>query len=108
MPWTDSFWKPIKLNDGRVLTTLDDAREFIATLPALTQAEGHWRNADEMLVRAEAAASASDDALTAMVRALKAEGLLTASQPPPTTPPPRARSSRSTAGAPIGWRGQTW
>src|ERR1700722_10861431 len=71
MPWTDPFWKPIKLNDGRVLTTLGDAREFVATLPALTQAEGHWQNADEMLVRAEAAASASDDALTAMVRALK-------------------------------------
>jgi hypothetical protein len=33
MPWTDSFWKPIKLNDGRALTTLGDARELISTLP---------------------------------------------------------------------------
>ena len=74
MPWTDPFWKPIKLNDGSVLSTLGDAREFIATLPALKQAEGKWRDADEMLVRAEAAPSASDDALAAVVRALKTEG----------------------------------
>jgi hypothetical protein len=74
--WTDSFWKPIKLNDGRVLNTLGDARELIATLLALKRAEAHWQHADEMLVRAEAAPSASDDALTAVVRALKAEGLI--------------------------------
>jgi hypothetical protein len=48
MPWTDSFWKP---NDGRVLNTLGDTRDFIAILPALKQAEGHWRDADEMLIR---------------------------------------------------------
>jgi hypothetical protein len=76
MPWTDPFWKPIKLNDGRALTTLGDARELIATLPALKQAEGHWQDADELLVRAEAAPSARDDALAAVVRALKAEGLI--------------------------------
>jgi hypothetical protein len=76
MPWTDPFWKPIKLNDGRVLTTLDDAREMIATLPALKQAEGHWRDADEMLIRAAVAPRAVDDALAAMVRALKVEGLI--------------------------------
>jgi hypothetical protein len=76
MPWTNPFWKPIKLNDGGVLSTLGEARELIAMLPALKQAEGHWRDADEMLVRAEAAPSAMDDALAAMVRALKAEGLI--------------------------------
>jgi hypothetical protein len=76
MPWTDRFWKPIKLNDGRTLTTLGDARDFIATLPALKHAEGHWQDADEMLVRAEAAPSASDDALAAVVRSLRIEGLI--------------------------------
>jgi hypothetical protein len=76
MPWTDSFWKPIKLNDGRTLTTLGDARELIATPPALKQAEGHWQDADEMLVRAAAGPSARDEALAAVVRALKAEGLI--------------------------------
>jgi hypothetical protein len=76
MPWTDPFWKPIKLNDGRVLSTLADARELIASLPALKQAEGHWQDADEMLVRAEAAPSASDDTLAAMLRSLRIEGLI--------------------------------
>jgi hypothetical protein len=42
MPWADSFWKPIKLIDGRTLTTLGDARELIASLPAMKQAERHW------------------------------------------------------------------
>jgi hypothetical protein len=115
MAWSDPFWKPIKLNDGRVLSTLGDARELIATLPSLKQAEGHWQDADEMPVRAEAAPSARDDALAAVVLALKTEGLLecpataTAPQPSPTTSPPRSRSSASpsTAG-PTGWRGQTW
>jgi hypothetical protein len=76
MPWTDPFWKPIKLNDGRMLRTLGDAFELFTALPALKQAEGHWRDADEMLIRAAVAPSAIDDALAAMVRALKAEGLI--------------------------------
>jgi hypothetical protein len=76
MPWTDSFWKPIKLNDGRVPNTLGDARDFIAILPALKQAEGHWRDADEMLIRVAVAPSAINDALAAIVRALKMEGLI--------------------------------
>jgi hypothetical protein len=76
MPWTDPFWKPIKLNDGRTLTTLGDARGLIATLPAPKQAEGRWQDADEMLVRAAAGPSAKDEALAAVVRALKAEGLI--------------------------------
>jgi len=76
MTWSDPFWKPIKLKDGRMLRTLGDAFELLAGLPALKQAEGHWQDANEMLVRAEAAPSASDDALAAMVRSLRAEGLI--------------------------------
>jgi hypothetical protein len=76
MPWTDSFWKPIKLNDGRTLTTLGDARELIASLPPMKQAEGHWQDAEELLTRASIAPSAKDEALAAVVRALRAEGLL--------------------------------
>ena len=76
MPWTDSFWKPIKLNDGRVLTTLGDARDLIASLPAMKQAEGDWRVGEELLTRASIAPSAKDEAQAAVVRALKAEGLI--------------------------------
>ena len=59
-----------------MLRTLGDAFELFRVLPALKQAEGHWRDADEMLIRAAVAPSAIDDALAAMVRALKAEGLI--------------------------------
>ena len=76
MSQTDPFRKPIKLNDGRTLTTLGDARELISTLPPTAQVAERWLDAEEMLVRAEATPSASDDALTAVVRALKAEGLI--------------------------------
>jgi hypothetical protein len=76
MPWTDPFWKPIKLKDGRTLTTLEEARELIATLPALKQAEGHWQDAEELLTRASTAPRAKDDALASMVRALRAEALI--------------------------------
>ena len=76
MAWSDPFWKPIKLNDGRVLRTLGNAFELFAALPALKQAEDQWREADEMLIRAAIAPSAIDGALAAMVRALKAERLI--------------------------------
>jgi hypothetical protein len=76
MAWSDPFWKPIKLNDGLVLRTLGDAFELFAALPALKQAEDHWREANELLIRAAIAPSAIDGALVAMVRALKAERLI--------------------------------
>jgi hypothetical protein len=71
---TDPFWKQIKLNDRRTITTLGDTRELISTLPLTAQVVERWVDADEMLVRAQAAPSARDDALAAVVRALKAEG----------------------------------
>jgi hypothetical protein len=76
MPWTDQFWKPIKLKDGRVLSSLGDARELIASLPAMKQAEGHWQDAEELLTRASIAPSAKDEVLAAVVRALRVEGLI--------------------------------
>jgi hypothetical protein len=47
MSWTDEFWKPIKLNDGRAIATLEEAREFISTLPPMSRAAAHWRDAEE-------------------------------------------------------------
>ena len=76
MAWSDPFWKPIKLNDGRVLRTLGDAFELFAALAALKQAEDHWREANELFIRAAIAPSAIDGALAAMVRALKVERLI--------------------------------
>jgi hypothetical protein len=76
MPWSDAFWRPIKLKDGRALATLGDARELISTLPPMSQAAAHWQDAEELLGRAAFAPSARDAALAAMIRALMIEGLL--------------------------------
>jgi hypothetical protein len=64
------------LRDGRILSTLDDARELISTLPPAAQVAERWLDAAEMLVRAEAAPSARDDALSVVLIALKTEGLI--------------------------------
>jgi hypothetical protein len=76
MPWSDEFWRPIKLRNGRALTTLEDARGLIATLPSLHHSAEFWREAKEKLSNAAAAPSAMDEALAAVVRALKAQGLM--------------------------------
>ena len=76
MAWTEPFWKPIKLRDGRALNTLADARELIAALPASKQAESRWQNSQALLTRASTSSSAMDEALTVVLGALKAEGLI--------------------------------
>jgi hypothetical protein len=76
MAWSDAFWKPIKLKDGRALATLSDARNLLSALSPVDQSAEHWQNAEETLARAAFAPSARDEALSAMVRALKANGLL--------------------------------
>jgi hypothetical protein len=76
MAWDAHFWKPIKLSDGRRIATLQDARAVIATVPSPHQEDPHWRDAQEMLSRAAVSTSAVDGALSAMIRALKADGLV--------------------------------
>jgi hypothetical protein len=76
MPWNDEFWRPIKLRNGHALTTLGDARELIATLSSPHHNAEIWRETTEKLSNAAAAPSARDEALAAMVRALKAQGLI--------------------------------
>ena len=76
MAWTEPFWKPIKLRDGRTLTTLEHARELIAALPASKQAESHWQDSQALLTRASISPSAMDEALTVVLGALKSEGLI--------------------------------
>jgi hypothetical protein len=41
MPWSDAFWKPIKLKDGRTVATLAEAKVLILSLPG-SQQEPHW------------------------------------------------------------------
>jgi hypothetical protein len=37
MAWSDEFWKPIKLKDGRSVATLAEARVLILSLPGSKQ-----------------------------------------------------------------------
>jgi hypothetical protein len=76
MAWTDKFWKPIKLKNGHIVATLGDAREIISTLPALSQGAAHWQDAEELITRAATTPSAMDEALGALVRAMKVDDLI--------------------------------
>lgn len=44
------FDEPIALPDGHKLVTLQDAGEFITTMPAATQARAEWQAATEALI----------------------------------------------------------
>jgi hypothetical protein len=76
MPWSDAFWRPIKLKDRRLLATLSDARELISALSPQSHDAAHWQEAEELLWRAAISNSSRDAALAAMVRALMIEGLI--------------------------------
>jgi len=46
------FGKPVKLNDGRKIDTLEEARDLILTLPQFRQRNPDWLFASELLARA--------------------------------------------------------
>jgi hypothetical protein len=52
MTWSRRFATPIALPDGREITTLRQAGEYIAALPAKQQKEEQWRTATECLLSA--------------------------------------------------------
>jgi hypothetical protein len=78
MPWSREFPTPITLKDGRMLTTLADARAFIKSLLDQRRQSEHWLYASGLT--AKAASSSGTNALlraaAKLALALKAEGLL--------------------------------
>jgi hypothetical protein len=76
MSWTDAFWRPIKLKDGRSVATLGEARVLLLSPPASEQELPHRVAASGLLARASEFPRARDLALAAMLEALRAEGLL--------------------------------
>ena len=50
--WDKSFDRPVVLPDGRMLRTLEDARQYILTLPKSEQASTAWEVAIEALLLA--------------------------------------------------------
>ena len=52
MPWSTPFEQPIALCNGRNLTTLQHAGDFIMKLPADVQQQDRWQVAVETLMHA--------------------------------------------------------
>jgi hypothetical protein len=76
MQWDTRFWKPIRLKNGRKIETLGEARDLIHALPKGQRLDSEWQLAAELLARASEATSLADDALSQLVRALRAEELI--------------------------------
>jgi hypothetical protein len=70
--------KPLALTDGRTLTSLRDAREFLLSLPPERRALAPWRYAADLLKRAEDRNEkySTMDARAQLARALSSEGFL--------------------------------
>jgi len=52
MPWSRRLPKSLRLNDGRTLSTLAEARDLLLDLPPLDQAHPQWIDAGELLLQA--------------------------------------------------------
>jgi len=52
MPWSTPFDDPIALRGGRKLVTLQQAADYVMTLPEDVQHRAHWQTAVENLINA--------------------------------------------------------
>jgi hypothetical protein len=87
--WSQAFDDPIPLPGRAPLTTLREAGEYIAALPASEQGQAHWHTAVEMLLMAAEDRSALMFAHIGMLRALHH------GRPSPPAPPSRRKAVRS-------------
>lgn len=103
MKWARTF-KAIALADGRILASLEAAREFLIALEPSARDGRHWRYAEDLLQRAAERNEkySTMDARSQLIRALQIEGLL-ATGPARSVPPERRdpdEPSRAQAGEP--------
>ena len=68
--WSRPFEDPIPLPAGGTLTTLRQAGEYIAALPASAQRQEHWQTAAEVLLMAAERRGPLMHAQIGMLRAL--------------------------------------
>lgn len=86
MAWTQRFFDPITLPDGRALVTLRDAGNHVLSLPAAEQALPHWQAAAEALTLVGEHGGDPMLPRIAMMRALNH------GKPEPEAPPRRKRA----------------
>jgi hypothetical protein len=77
MSWSRSLSRPLRLNDGHKLITLDDVAEFVLALPDGHLHKACWDVAIELLIDAAIARpSALAEAEAQLKLAFRIEGLL--------------------------------
>jgi hypothetical protein len=86
MTWSRPFDDPIALPDGRELTTLRQAADYITSLPAKVQQRAEWQAAAEALLLV---VERRGDPMLARIGMLRA---LNAGKPPPDPAPRRKRA----------------
>ena len=78
MTWSRRLPQPVRLNDGRTIATLAQARDLMLTLAEQRQTNPHWRDAAELLMKAayRGRQDPIHDAGAQLSRALRADGLI--------------------------------
>jgi hypothetical protein len=78
MKWTAKFSRPITLKDGRSISSLIQARDLVALIPAAHLRNAHWEYAADLIYDAARHGDTNTigQAYEQFLRALKAEGLL--------------------------------
>lgn len=89
MSWSRRFDAPIALPDGGELTTLRQAGEYVAALPAAEQNKLHWRTATSHLLSA-----AEHGGIVMLAEIAMREALSHGRAPPPAPRKKRAKSYR--------------
>lgn len=89
MSWNLRFEDPVRLPDGRIITTLREAGNYIAGLPKKQQRLPHWEVATEALLMAAEGRGPVMHAHIGLMRALNATAAVrrrTAGSPRPPSP----------------------
>jgi hypothetical protein len=89
MSWSRPFDAPIALPDGREITTLRQAGEYITALPAREHNQPHWQTAMRHLI------SAAEDGGIVMLAEIAMRQALAQGQSKPPKPPQAPRRKRA-------------
>jgi len=76
MAWTRKLPAKITLKDGRVLTTLAEARQMVLAVPEPQQSHPHWQYAVELLLKAAEHEGDVEKVWAQLRRALLVEGMI--------------------------------
>jgi hypothetical protein len=89
--WTRAFFDPIELPDGRRLSTLKDAAEYITNLPTSEHDLPHWRAAVAALILSAEHGERGADPMLARIGMMQA---LHAGKPEPPLEPRRKATKK--------------